>query len=288
MTPQIIRVLRKLYKYDNREYDSAHGVSFYKEETLSEKERALLSQYGWQANAIERFDGHDDVLTKLHGLKTEPALNRKRCIDAFIAGVGGSYPRGRSVLAAFHKLHSLPLHAYYEKTQFRCCWVCSDKNEPQYENDGYLQYCLYLGNAYAGTPSDAYLNLKHLLNMSPVTPTEADRIVFNQLIGLLRISPDDETPGRFEKRLTASKILSGDTYTKRGIMQTLALLGVVPNQYISLSLEQWNNFGDVAGCEKALSNTKGRSDMEMPWAGWLGRLKVDEEKVNAYFGDYLD
>ncbi|MGG4610311.1 hypothetical protein [Providencia sp. Me31A] len=39
--------------------------------------------------------------------------------------------------------------------------------------------------------------------------------------------------------------------------------------------------------ESQLNNTKGRSDMEMPWAGWKGNLKINEEKLIEYFNDYL-
>lgn len=35
-----------------------------------------------------------------------------------------------------------------------------------------------------------------------------------------------------------------------------------------------------------VNNTRGCSDMEMPWADWKGILKIDEEKVADYFGGY--
>ncbi|OAT47179.1 hypothetical protein M997_1706 [Proteus hauseri ATCC 700826] len=283
-----MRVLRKLYKYENSQYDAQRAVSTYDISTLSEKEQNTLSEFNWQPNNIASFHDHADIITKLHSLKNEPTLIFQRCLDAFIAGVGGSYPRGRSVLGAYHKLQTLPLHDYLEKSQYACCWICSDYNKPQYINDSYFQYCLYYGNSYTGNTLYAYLNLKHLLTTDPVIPTDNDKKVFNQLLDLLRIAPEDETPGCFEKRLNEAKIISGDKYTKRGILQSLALIGVIPNQFISLSLDTWNNFGDITIMEQQLKNTKGRSDMEMPWAGWNGALKINEEKVIVYFGDYID
>ena len=282
-----MRVLRKLYKYENGQYDAQRAVSIYQTDTLAEKDLALLAQINWPLNSIEYFSNHADIINKLHSLKGEILLSRQRCLDAFVAGVGGSYLRGRSVLSAFHQLHHLPLHDYQEKPQYACCWICSDKNALNYINDSYFQYCLYYGNSYTGNPSYAYLNLKHLLTCEPVIPTDNDKQVFNQLLDLLRAAPEDETPGRFEKRLTESKLISGDKYTKRGILHSLALIGVIPNQFIPLSLDDWADFGDITSAENQLNNTKGRSDMEMPWAGWKGNLKIDEEKATAYFGNYL-
>lgn len=118
-------------------------------------------------------------------------------------------------------------------------------------------------------------------------PTEQDKAAFRQLLDMLRCAPEDETPGQFEKRLKTSKLIAGDRYTLRGILQSLALTGVIPNQFLALSLSQWTDFGDITIAENQLKNTKGRSDMEMPWAGWKGNLSIDAEKAAAYFDDYL-
>ncbi|MCY9590578.1 hypothetical protein PC41400_17950 [Paenibacillus chitinolyticus] len=287
MTPQIMRILKKLYRADNYEYDRERSVSIYSESILSEKERDMLEQYGWSANDIVYFANHDDILQKLLSLKDNTALSQKRCIESFIAGVGGSYPRGRSVLSAWHKLNTLSLHRYDEQGHFACCWVCQGHDEPLFENGAYFQYCLYLGHAYTSQPHYAYLNLKHLVNAPAVQPTVQDVQTFSTLLDLLRNAPEDETPGQFEKRLTSDKILSGDKYTKRGILDSLASVGVIPNPFLTLTPYSWTDFGDIASSEDRLSNTKGRSDMEMPWAGWRGSLKPNEEIMTELFGDYL-
>ncbi len=285
---KMMQVLRKLYKYENGRYDGERQVSVYDTQTLSEKDQVLLSQSGWQANDIVSFSSHDDIITRLHSLKNNTALTRERCISAFIAGVGGSYLRGRSVLSAFHKLNTLPVHTYLEKLQYACCWVCGDHNTTKYINDSYFQYCLYYGNAYSSTALYAYLNLRHLLTTEPVTPTDQDNAIFRQLLDMLRNAPEDETPGQFEKRLKASKLIAGDRYTLRGILQSLALTGVIPNQFMTLSLSRWTDFGDIVITENQLKNTKGRSDMEMPWAGWKGNLRINDEKAAGYFDGNLN
>lgn len=287
MTPQLLRVLRKLYKYENSEYDRERQVSLYQESTLSDKERALLREHAWVTNSIVCSQHHNDAIDKLLSLKTLAALTEERIIATFIAGVGGSYLRGRSVLAAWAKLQSMPPHEYEEQPEYRCCWVCSDSQVRQCVNDAYLQYCLYLGNAYSSTPTYAYLNLAYLATQPAVQPTAVDQQTFIQLVTLLKEAPAEETPGQFEKRLTAAKILKGDVHSKRGMLDSLARVGVIPNQFMPLNSSQWADFGALASCEKQLGNTKGRSDMEMPWAGWVGRLGVEEIQLQRLFGAYL-
>lgn len=287
MTPQLMRVLKKLYKYDNGRYDAESSVQLYQPESLTAKERALLEDSGWRINDVVHFAGHADILAKLFALRGHAALSRKRCLDAFVAGLGGSWLRGRAALSAWHTLNTLPEHAYLEKPRFKCCWVCAGHDGPDYENDGYFQYCLYVGNSYAANPKYAYLCLRHLAQIEAVIPTAADTDVLHNLLDLLRTAPADETPGQFEKRLQAAKIVKGDKYTVRGMLDALARVGVVPNQFVRLAPDTRVDFGDVALCEDKLNNTKGRSDMEMPWAGWQGALKINEESAAQLFGEYL-
>lgn len=288
MTPQLQRVLNKLYKYDNAVYDPEQSVSRYQPETLSDKEQALLDASGWQVNEIVYFAGHDDIIQKLASLKEHAALSRKRCLDAFVAGLGGSWQRGRSLLAAWHMLNTLPEHAYAEKSRFKCCWICAGHKEPVYINDNYEQYCLYVGNSYAPNPMDAYLNLRHFAQITEeIAPTDVDVRALRGLFALLRQAPAEETPGKFEQRLKAAKLLKNDKYSLRGMLDSLARVGVISNRFVALTPYSRVNFGDLALCEDQLNNTKGRSDMEMPWAGWVGALKLNEEMATDLFGEYL-
>lgn len=287
MSAQLLRVLKKLYKYQNGQYDSERCVSVYDESILSDKEKAVLDQQQWVCNDIVYFSGHDEVLEKLASLKDAPELTEERIIATFVAGVGGSYLRGRSVLSAWGKLKSLPAHCYVEKPAYRCCWVCADYDKPNYEHNSHFQYCLQVGNSYSSTPTHAYLNLAYVRHQPVVEPSDEDRQAFINLINLLRQAPSDETPGQFEKRLTAAKIIKGDVYTKRGMLDALARVGVIPNQFIRLTDSSWTDFGDMVSCENQLNNTKGRSDMEMPWAGWKGSLGVDDVRLQQLFGEYL-
>lgn len=285
MDKQLKRVLRKLYYYENSYYGE-NRETFYSEAILSERERTVLLEHNWKTNEIAYFDGHDDILEKLISLKQHPLLDESYIVKAFIAGVGGSFLRGRSALSAWHCCNTASHHIYYEKPEYVCCWICGEKDKKVVINDSESQYIMHLGNAFASSPAYAYLNLKYLLEQPAISPTTDDIKIFSKLFELLRTAPIDETPGKCEKRLKEAKFLPAAPHI-RGILHSLAIVGVLPNQFINLSNNSFENWGDIIICGKQLKNTGGRSDMEMPWAGWHGSLKIDEEKAKELFGEYL-
>lgn len=285
MEKQVKRILNKLYTNTNRYYGEKQEP-FYSEKILSEKEQAVLSEHKWITNKIEFFAGHGEALEKLLSLKQNLLLDEAQIVRLFIAGVGGSYLRGRSALSSWHCSNTIPLHAYQERPEYACCWICGKQDKAVIINDSEFQYIMHLGNAYADSPQYAYLNLKYLSEQTAISPTLEDIKIFSRLLELLRTAPVDETPGKCEKRLREAKFLPAAQHI-RGILHTLAMVGVIPNQLIPLGNDSWVNWGEIVSCEKQLKNTRGRSDLVMPWAGWHGALKINEERAHELFGEYL-
>ncbi len=285
MDRQMKRILKKLYKWENLYYGE-NGEPFYAENALSEKEQLLLEEQGWKPNRIERFFGHTEILEKLFSLKQNPHIHESRMVETFIAGVGGSYLRGRSALSSWACFAAMPFHSYEQRLGYKSCWICGAGDKEMIVNDSEFQYCMYLGNAFADSPPYAYLNLRYLAEQKSVSPTAEDIKVFSTLLALLRTAPADETPTECEKRLRAEKFLGAPEHL-RGILHSLSLVGVLPNQFVTLSHDFWSNRGEITAYERRLRNTKGRSDLAMPWAGWSGSLKIDEEKAEKLFGRYL-
>lgn len=177
-------------------------------------------------------------------------------------------------------------HAYQQAEKFVACRVCGFQRD-KWEHISNMRYVMHLGYAYGTVPEGAYVDLVELATLEPVTPTDGDIATFRQLLKSLDLASEDETPGIFEKRLTASKLVPGNSGTRRGILISLAMAGVIPNTQLSLSLANWTGFDVMQEAAIQLNNTKGRSDMEMPWAGWMGGLRVDWDKAEQWFGQYL-
>lgn len=285
LSMQALRILKKLYKSCNASWQPP-GVAVYSDEALSDKERAVLAEMNWQVNRLESFSGHAEVQDKLLALKDHPQLSRQRCLDAFVAGVGGSYLRGLSLLAAWHYLHSMPAHPYEARDCYLCCHLCGGSDKPEVQNDSDIQFALHLGGDWV-SPQYIYLNLRYFLAQPDIVPSEQDKATFARLLDMLRNAAPDETPGQFEQRLHAAKLLKVDKYSRRGLLNSLARVGVIPNAVIDLSCEHWVGWLDIVKAGEELRNTKGRSDMEMPWAGWQGSLKVNEARLQALFAPWL-
>ncbi|MDQ0113237.1 hypothetical protein [Paenibacillus harenae] len=285
MDKKFKQVLKTLYSPDNSVYDLERRISLYKEESLSPSEQALLREYNWNPNQIE-FMEHDAINRKLIAMQQNKHLTRSSVAGLFIAGVGGSFPRGLSVLMSYHLMIHMKEHAYQQAERFVTCGICGFYNTG-WEHISRVQYVMHSGHTYGSTNAGAYIDLKELIELEHVVPMPEDIAVFQNLLNSLDRAADDETPGQYEKRLSAEKLLSGNAGIRRGILQSLATVGIVPNRVLPLSLDRWVNKEEILEGESTLNNTKGRSDMEMPWAGWQGRLRVDWDKVIQVFGDYI-
>lgn len=287
MDKNMLAALKKLYHHTNSEYDPERGVSLYRMETLEPLERKLLEQSGWEANDTHEIT-HHEFNRKLIALQSDGRANWSRIAGAFIAGVGGSFPRGISSLMSYQRMIHMQEHDYEHAERFVCCKYCGFHRD-QWENLSRIRYAIHLGNTYSST-TGAYTDLTELyelLERGYGVPKSEDIYLFTQLLNMLEAAADDETPGPFEKRLTSSKLLKGTAGTRRGILQSLAMLGVLPNAILPLSPGYWTNMEEILNGERELNNTKGRSDMEMPWAGWQGKLGVNRDILVQLFGEYI-
>ncbi|WP_341277984.1 hypothetical protein [Paenibacillus sp. FSL H8-0537] len=287
MDKKRMKALKKLYKYANSHYDPDRSISLYNTDILEPSERELLEHYKWEANKIELLT-HDELNRKLISLQSIEAFSWGSITGVFIAGVGGSFPAGISSLMNYKQMIYMQEHPYEQAERFVCCKYCGFSKD-QYEHLTYIRYAIHLGNAYDSTVG-AYAHLTELAELTehgPIVPTAEDIQKFTQLLHFIDEAQDDETPGKLEKRLTAAKLLKGTPGMRRSILKSLASVGVLPNTVLPLTPDSWTNMEDILNGELQLSNTKGRSDMEMPWAGWKGELGVDWDKARQLFGEYI-
>lgn len=285
MDKKLKQVLKTLYSPNNTVYDLERRISLYKEEPLSASEQALLREHNWNPNQIE-FMEHDEINRKLIAMQQNKHLTRSSVAGLFIAGVGGSFPRGVSALMSYYLMIHMKEHAYQQAERFVTCRICGFY-QVGWENISRVKYVMHLGHTYGSTNIGAYIDLNELTELEHAVPMQEDVAAFKSLLNSLDQAADDETPGQYEKRLSAEKLIRGNAGIRRGILQSLATAGIVPNRVLPLSLDRWVNKEEILEGELTLSNTKGRSDMEMPWAGWQGQLRVDWDKVNQVFGDFI-
>ncbi|ASA22453.1 hypothetical protein [Paenibacillus donghaensis] len=289
MDKKLMKLLKKLYLHANSVYDAERAVSTYRTDTLSPQETELLQQHGWELNAMEHLT-HDGVNRKLVDLQADERLSWPVIAGAFIAGVGGSFPRGISALMSYHMMIHMQEHPYDQAKHFICCRYCAHHRDG-WEHLSYIQYALHQGHIYGSSSVGAYADLSEFAKLAGeqrILPTAEDIQQFKSLLRLLEEAAEDESPGQFEKRLTTEKLLKSGAGIRRGILQSLAMVGVLPNRVLALDPGHWTYMEDILEGEPQLNNTKGRSDMQMPWAGWIGSLGVDRDKAQQLFGEYLN
>ncbi|WP_440109478.1 hypothetical protein [Paenibacillus sp. QZ-Y1] len=288
MDKKCMKVLKKLYLHANGDYDREREVMIYNTDTLTAAEQDLLITHDWVANDLEMIR-HDDIIHQFIALQQNKRLSWTTITNAFIAGVGGSYPRGIPTLASYHMMIHMQQHPYEEAERFLACKVCGFSHSDEgWKNLSSIRNSLHQGYDYSGTSVGAYADFTEfvtLLAQGPITPTVDDIATFNQLLHSLDQAEDEESPGKYEKRLTAAKLVKGHAGIRRGILKSLSMVGVLPNRVLPLSPDHWTNIEEILDGELLLNNTKGRSDMEMPWAGWEGNLGVNWNIARKLFGD---
>ncbi|NUU79537.1 hypothetical protein [Paenibacillus xylanilyticus] len=290
MDKKCMNVLKKLYLHSNGEYDREREVMLYQMNTLTAAEQDILITNGWIPNDLELIR-HDEIIHKLINLQQNKHLSWSAVTHAFVAGVGGSFPRGITTLGSYHMMIHMQKHSYEQAERFLSCKFCGfSHSDESWKNLSSIRHALHQGYDYSGTSVGAYTDLTELASLfeqGTVTPSDEDVHTFNQLLRSLDQAENEETPGKYEKRLTAEKLVKGHAGIRRSILQSLSRVGVLPNQVLSLSANHWTNIEELQNAELLLSNTKGRSDMEMPWAGWQGKLGVNWDKARQLFGNHI-
>ena len=118
---------------------------------------------------------------------------------------------------------------------------------------------MHLGNNYSGSSFGAYVDmaeLVELLEQEPIEATDNDKRAFSQLLQSLDRAEAGETPGQYEKRLTGEKIMKGHAGIRRGMLQALARVGVLPNRILELSPDRWTDMATIIHAEFELTTPR--------------------------------
>ncbi len=287
MEKQLDKLLKRLYYYENSYYDAKIDLSLYKEDNISADEQELLHAANWQINNIIELD-HDQVVERLIALGKDSRLSWSRIAGEFIASVGGSNKRGGSMLTSYHKAVNIPSHVYIPGDRLACCSVCGLSHmEKHFYHLSFKRWSMHGGRHWGSRPLGAYADLSEAVMLEPVLPSSADIAVFKQLLQFIEEALPEEGPGAFEKRLTKERLVKGHAGIRRDLLQALATVGIIRNSCVEMAPDQWTDYEEVHMSGEKLGSTRGRSDMEMPWAGWNGELDLNRERLEWIFGDYL-
>lgn len=282
-----IALFKKLYFYANGTYDPQLGVSLYDDSVLSDEDQAFMNEIGWKANEPVLLE-HDQLMNDIAGLGRDERLSEARLIGEFVAAAGGRYRRGVNGPISLRYTRLLPSHGYRRARKLVSCGVCGyyEHALTDHCNLSQIRESLWIGHAWA-SPAGVYADLTERLELPEVVPTQEDVAALRRLLEAVDRAAEDEKPGALEKRISAEKVLRGNAGTRRALLSVLAGIGVLPNIGLPIEPDRWIDHEDMVEAGMELDTTQGRSDLEMPWAGWRGRLGVDWERAKEIFWAYL-
>ena len=286
MNEKTYKILKTIYKNQNSTYDSKTATnSFCVPSNMNPNDIEYLHANNISINSIQHFS-HDEVVQRLIDIASDVRISPERIAKSFIAGVGGSYPRGLQPIISFYYARHLTRHDFISADGYSTCVDCGIE-KATWENVSYVVFRKYWGYAWNEIPLMYLIDLEEFAIQPQVEPTPQDIETFNKLLKAISISAEDESPGRLEKRLAKEKIIPKvDKYRRYGILEALAEVGVLPNMIQTPSIdkfitpkERWEN------SKKLKSNL--RSDIVLPFGAWRGSLGIDYLRARDVFGNFI-
>ncbi|GAB3617764.1 hypothetical protein GCM10027416_23210 [Okibacterium endophyticum] len=193
------------------------------------------------------------------------ALSSDAVLSAFVAGIGGSAPRGRQTIISYAWARHLRGAPRGEDGVPNCGL------EPIERVDVTDQLVrLACGWAWNELPAHYLPDLEAAVAEGLPRATGDDRERVRALLDVIASQPAGTTPGALEKELTRARLLvRTDKYQRYGILIGLTELGVLPNPVLPPS---YDRFVPTAERHRAEQHVRGgpRSDITLPLAAWRG------------------
>lgn len=258
------RLLKQIYAYDNVNLEHPFEDIFgYHTDFLTAQDQALLARNHLQPNQFKQFR-HDDLIEAFLALKQHPKLNFDFIKALFLKGMTGEFPRFRQAMISYLYLQELTAHDYKPSATHAHCQVCGLPEHANVDTTNVLN-TYYLGHAWNEVPAHFLIDLTEVLDYPMPEITGQDIRHFKRLLLEISRADADETASQLAKRLGQAKLLpKTDTYKRYGILQSLAILGILPSS-------------DVFSAQST------STEITYPLSGWRGSLGVDFDKADALF-----
>ena len=240
-------------------------------------ELAEAGRRGWRPRHTEQLSARAFIA---RAIAAAQALRRDDVAAAFIAGVGGSAPRGRLTLISYAWAIHLPQALEASAPALPDCGL-SDPVEIDVADE---LVRLALGSVWNEVPEHYLPDLEAAASHGLPTPTAEDTTRFRDLLAIIAVQPPEMTPGALEKEIARRKIVPrSDKYQRYGILQALAEAGVMPNPDLAPSLDRQVTRAEFHR-DHALAQSAPRSDIVPPLANWRGAMGIDRQRLRALFG----
>jgi hypothetical protein len=226
---------------------------------------------------------HDDLVARVPAAVAR--LDLARVVEGFVAGVGGSAPRGRKTLVSWLKLRWIVEHPYRAVERMGSCGVCGLPREAILDVDAVLRdYAL--GQCWNEPDPGWVFDLCDAADRAPLVARAQDWHRLAALLRFLDTRAPEATAGAVAKEVVRAKLLPlkgrSAHYAVYGIGQALGELGVLPNPLLTPALDAYVSHEAFGAAERAKGGSH-RSDLVVPFGAWRGSLGVAWERARLLF-----
>ncbi len=285
---KLIKVLAKIYRFENGKYDLQKGFYHYAIPTsFPEKSKQILAESGFEINKIV-LHSHDEVIKALKKCVETENLEQK-VKNLFFKALAEGFHRGLQPLFSYYFAKNMPLHTHqpfthpdrsYEEGECPCKICGIPQNE--WDNDSKNLYDLYIGYCRLGGYAELLLDLEEVIQSPEIKRDKNGEAIFLQLLDLIKQAPPKETPSELIARISKAKILPKSNNTSRTwLVRILAETGILPNKLSDgysifnqfYSYDQRETWYEIL-FEEAPNH---RVEVNFPISAWRGQLGINEE-----------
>lgn len=231
-----------------------------------EDDLAQAHQFGWPIAAKEEWTAGEIVD---RAVRAAQVLHPDAVLSAFVAGIGGSSPRGRQILISYAWARHLA-GAPIEKGTVPDCGL----DEIEHIDVTETLVRIACGWSWNELPVHFLPDLEAAATHGLPEATDRDVDVLRALLALVAEQPQGTTPGQLEKAVArAGLLVRTDKYRRYGVLIGLAELGVLTNPLLPPSFDRFVSRAEVHAAHRRLRGAP-RSDITLPLAAWRGGLDL--------------
>lgn len=218
---------------------------------------------------------HDDIVRKLRALAKN--ADRRAIAGAFLASIGQKPNVWRAPLGALAAGERVPAHRYQAfSASSKACRECGVEPTEKLHADDVSER----GELLPGDLPRAYQVLAWADAEEPPVPTAADAKRFTQLLALVGKLPATARCGQLEEAIRKAKLVPGNKYDVRSIVETLGACGILETPQHPGFTTAWTTFG----ARQARPSV--RVEVDPPLAFWTAGHGVNAKNVKHWFGAF--
>lgn len=209
-------------------------------------------------------------------LKEFAASDKRSVADAFLVGVGANQPHARAALSAHAVMTHFPDHPFQVSEHLHCP-VCE-----AYPNSNiklaFVSSCRWTGTVIGREPYVLAFYLQQHREDDFGKPGEADIRRFREILDLICVSPETETPTSLHKKLRKLPGIKMSVEESRHFLEALGYAGILQNPAHPGFIYRY-----IGPATPSKSHS---SDWAYPVDFWTGKDRVNADALRYWFSAY--